>query len=122
MTNETKFCKFCGEKIPMDAVVCTKCGRQVEELKNNDKQVIINNSVSSGSKYTTMSSDKSKKTALLMCIFGGWFGLHQYYVGNIKRGILYTFTIGLFFIGWITDIIKILLGSFRDNVGAPLRH
>ncbi len=124
MANETKFCKFCGEKIPMNAVVCTKCGRQVEEIKNNnnDKQVIINNNVSGGSKYTTMSSDKSKKTALLMCIFGGWFGLHQYYVGNIKKGLLYTFTFGVFCIGWIIDIIKILLGSFRDNVGAPLRH
>ena len=28
---KTKFCKFCGEKIPEDAVMCTHCGRQVEE-------------------------------------------------------------------------------------------
>ena len=27
---QTKFCKFCGASIPMDAVICTKCGRQVE--------------------------------------------------------------------------------------------
>ena len=29
----TKFCKHCGGKIPEDAVVCTLCGRQVEELR-----------------------------------------------------------------------------------------
>ena len=27
---EEKFCKFCGTKIPSDAVVCSSCGRQVE--------------------------------------------------------------------------------------------
>ncbi len=29
---QTKFCKYCGEKIPVDAVICIKCGRQVEEI------------------------------------------------------------------------------------------
>lgn len=71
--------------------------------------------------YQTMTSDKNKDTALIMCIFGGWFGLHQYYVGNIGKGLLYTFTFGLCMIGWFLDTIKIPLGSFRDNVGAPLR-
>ena len=71
--------------------------------------------------YQTMTSDKDKDTALLLCIFGGIIGLHQYYVGNIGKGLLYTFTAGLFCFGWIGDIIKILLGSFRDNTGAPLR-
>ena len=71
--------------------------------------------------YQTMTSDKNRDTAFLMCVFGGWFGLHQYYVGKIITGIIYTFTFGIFGLGWIIDIIRILLGSFRDNVGAPLR-
>ena len=29
---KTKFCKHCGGTIPQDAVMCTHCGRQVEEL------------------------------------------------------------------------------------------
>lgn len=33
---ETKFCKHCGEKIPVDAIICTKCGRQVEEVKKQE--------------------------------------------------------------------------------------
>ena len=36
---KTKFCKFCGEKIPDDAVMCTHCGRQVEQLK---RRMILN--------------------------------------------------------------------------------
>lgn len=40
---KTKFCKHCGEKIPEDAIICTKCGRQVEELKQNQPNVVINN-------------------------------------------------------------------------------
>lgn len=71
--------------------------------------------------YITRTSDRDKKTALILCIFFGWAGLHQFYVGRIGLGFLYLFTFGIVCIGWILDIINILLGSFRDNVGAPLR-
>lgn len=71
--------------------------------------------------YVTQTSDKSKRTALLLCIFGGFFGLHQFYVGKIGKGLLYFFTFGLVGFGWIADIIKIASGSFLDNAGAPLR-
>ena len=73
------------------------------------------------STYVTSTSDKSKTVALLLCIFLGIFGAHHFYVGRIGKGILYFFTAGLFGIGWLIDIFKILSGSFRDNVGNPLR-
>ena len=41
-----KYCKYCGQQIPMEAVLCVKCGRQVEQLQgmqNVNPQVIINN-------------------------------------------------------------------------------
>lgn len=72
--------------------------------------------------YTTITSDKSKNTALLCCIFGGLFGIHLFYVGRIGKGILYLCTGGILGIGWIIDIISIATGSFRDNAGAPLRQ
>ncbi len=71
--------------------------------------------------YVVNTSDKSKTTALLLCIFLGFFGAHQFYVGKIGKGLLYLFTAGIFGIGWIVDIFRILTGGFRDNVGAPLR-
>lgn len=72
--------------------------------------------------YTTITSDKSKRTALLLCAFGGMIGLHLFYVGKIGRGLLYACTGGLFIIGWIADLISISTGSFQDNSGAPLRN
>ena len=72
--------------------------------------------------YVSNTSDKSKKTALILCICLGFLGVHNYYVGKIGKGILYSFTCGLFGVGWIMDIFKIATGSFRDNVGAPLRE
>jgi len=71
--------------------------------------------------YVVQTSDKSKQTALLLCIFGGVIGLHHFYAGNIGKGLLYICTVGIFCIGWILDIIKILNGTFRDGAGAPLR-
>lgn len=72
--------------------------------------------------YVTNTSDKKRTTALLLCIFLGYIGAHQFYVGNIGKGLLYLFTCGLFSIGWAIDLAKIILGKFRDNVGAPLRE
>lgn len=51
---------------------------------------------------------KDKNTSLILCIIGGWFGLHHFYNGQTKKGVLYLFTVGLFYIGWILDIIKII--------------
>lgn len=72
--------------------------------------------------YTTLSSDKSKRTALLLCAFGGMLGLHHFYVGNIGKGILYALTGGLLCVGWFIDIVRISIGVFRDGAGAPLRQ
>jgi len=72
------------------------------------------------STFVTPTSIKKKKIALLLCIFGGFFGLHQYYVGKIGKGLIYTFTIGIFFIGYVKDIFKILRGKFTDSRGMYL--
>lgn len=71
--------------------------------------------------YVTNTSDKSKGVALLLCIFLGFWGIHNFYVGRWGRGFLFILTFGVFGFGWLIDIIKIATGSFRDNVGAPLR-
>jgi TM2 domain-containing membrane protein YozV len=76
------------------------------------------------SQYVTNTSDKSKKTATIMCCLGfaGLGGLHYFYVGRYGKGLLYFFTGGLFFVGTVLDLISICSGSFRDNAGAPLRE
>lgn len=69
------------------------------------------------SHFITGTSNKSRKTALILCVFGGFLGLHNFYVGRYGKGFLYMFTLGFFMFGWIADIFKILLGRFQDQYG-----
>ena len=47
---------------------------------------------------------KNRTARILVTVFGGWFGLHRYLNHQIALGVLYTFTFGLFGIGWLVDI------------------
>ncbi len=67
-------------------------------------------------------SSRNWLVALLLCLFVGYLGAHYFYVGRWGMGLLYLFTLGLFGIGWLVDIIRILVGSFPDNAGLPLSH
>lgn len=62
-----------------------------------------------------MISDKDWLTTLLLAIFLGKLGIHRFYTGKIGTGLLWLFTLGLFGIGWIVDIIMIACGSYRDK-------
>ncbi len=100
--DETKFCKFCGAKIPMDAVLCTACGRQVEEFKSErsaQPSIVINNA--NANTNTNVNGGgaggkaKNKTVAILLCLFLGLLGAHRFYEGKILSGILYLCTGGL---------------------------
>lgn len=65
-------------------------------------------------------SGKNKWAAFLICLFIGYFGGHYFYVGKTGKGVLYLLTAGLFGIGWIIDIFRILAGTFTDANGYPL--
>lgn len=120
VTNEvkTKFCKHCGAKIPEDAVICTACGRQVEEMNKGAAQpsIVINNANTNTNTNMNMNgmmkTPKNKWVALLLCFFLGYFGAHKFYEGRIGLGILYLFTGGLFLIGTFIDFIALL---FKPN-------
>lgn len=62
-------------------------------------------------------SPRHYSTVLLLTIFLGFFGVHRFVVGKVGTGILYVFTYGLFFVGWIVDIISVATGSFTDKQG-----
>ena len=120
MDENKKYCKHCGEIIDKDCVICPKCGKQVEKLKGNDSPVIINNSASSSASASASAKSggivfgrpKNKWVSLILCIFLGFIGAHKFYEGKIGMGILYLFTMGLFGIGWVVDIIII---AFKPN-------
>lgn len=60
-------------------------------------------------------SAKGLTTTLLIAIFFGWIGMHRFYVGKTKTGLLYLFTLGLLGVGWGIDLIRLLMGNFTDK-------
>lgn len=76
--------------------------------------------MSAQTQYVQVKSFKKRTPALLLCIFLGTLGIHRFYVGKVGTGILYIFTLGLFGIGTLIDLIMICTGNFKDNTGAPL--
>jgi TM2 domain-containing membrane protein YozV len=42
--------------------------------------------------------------AWLLLVFLGLFGIHRFYMGKILTGLLWFFTGGLFFFGWLYDL------------------
>lgn len=112
MQENTKFCEHCGNQVHIEAVVCPKCGYQIEKLKveetKTNPQVIINNTNTTTSPTAYMKKECDKWIALLLCLFLGVFGGHKFYEGKTGLGILYMFTGGLFLIGVSIDFIVIL--------------
>ena len=100
----TKFCEQCGSVIAKEAVVCPLCGCQVAAFQQIQPTVIINNNngVMNGA------TAKDKWMTFVLCFFLGVFGIHRFYEGKFGTGLLFLFTGGLFGIGWLVDIIRIL--------------
>lgn len=64
---------------------------------------------------------KKKWTAFFLCLFLGPLGFHRFYVGKIGTGILWCCSAGLLCLGWIFDLICILLNRFTDKYGLTLK-
>lgn len=111
-TRDTKFCKHCGERIAAAAVVCPLCGCQVEELKGKEAtpQINITNANTNSNVNTVVYGGRAKNkwVAFCLCLFLGCFGGHKFYEGKVGMGILYIFTLGLFGIGVLIDLIILL--------------
>lgn len=55
----------------------------------------------------------------------GFFGAHRFYYGRPISGLIYFFTFGLFFIGWILDLVfmPMLAKTARlRNIPGPYDH
>lgn len=108
-------CPSCKNQIPDTAIACPQCGVQVAQVQAAQPTIVINNSNTNtnvnrntAGGYGYRGQPRNKWVALILCIFLGMFGAHKFYENKIGMGILYLFTVGLFGIGWVIDIIAIL--------------
>jgi len=60
-------------------------------------------------------SEQSRGVALVLAIFGGWAGMHRFYVGRWKSGIAMAVTMGGLGMWWVYDLVLIGAGEFRDS-------
>ncbi len=70
---------------------------------------------------TVQKSEKGFVPTLLLAFFLGGLGIHRFFVGKIGTGILQLITLGGLGIWALIDIIMIVVGSFKDKSGLPIK-
>jgi TM2 domain-containing membrane protein YozV len=94
------YCRGCGKELHETAPLCPHCGAPQPPYSASDRRLL---------------------PALLLCLFLGWLGAHRFYVGKVGTGILMICTFGGFFGLWVLiDLIMILVGAFTDKNGEKL--
>ena len=101
-------CPKCGAPVEDSATFCPKCGTslQAQPASPLDSKV---------------PSDGRWLIALLLCFFLGCLGIHRFYVGKTGSGIAMLLTCGGCGIWALADFIMILVNSFTDKDGRPLK-
>ena len=92
-----KFCWNCGKEVAENAEVCLSCGVAVK--KENGEYL----------------AGKDKIVMILVCLFIGGLGIHNFMMGETKKGvfkIIMSFLCGLGGILALIDLIKIAMGSY----------
>jgi len=89
---EKKYCPNCASPTQANQAMCTKCGIS-----------LVRGSACAGA--------KNKLTAGLLAILLGWLGLHKFYLGYTKEGVitlLLSLVLGVLTIGVVTGVIIII--------------
>ncbi len=107
----TAYCANCGGQLSPNAVACMTCGVSADYGSANKKG---NTGIPGLDNSSWCPADKEKILAILLAFFLGGLGIHNFYLGETKKGILKLLTcwIGIGGILAIIDFIKMLIGSY----------
>ncbi|MBS7297715.1 MAG: zinc-ribbon domain-containing protein [Eubacteriales bacterium] len=118
------YCKNCGEQLNDNQVICVKCGVKVGDgshyCSNCGKEITPNAEVCmncgvSAKKSKEYLNGQDKIVLILVCIFLGGFGIHNFIMGETKRGIfriIMSFFCGLGTIFALIDLVKIATDTY----------
>ncbi len=94
-----KHCPNCGADVAANAAVCLSCGVALDKTAANGGDL----------------AGQNKTTIILVCFFLGGLGIHNFMMGEKKKGITKIVASLLCGIGGILaliDFIKLLMGSY----------
>ena len=124
------YCSHCGQKLNDDAKYCFACGSRVV---TNDTGYRATGAVSRAASNGAVSHAPTSRSyyepeprylnghnpylIALVCFLLGGIGVHNFVMGEAKKGILRLLTcwIGIGIILALIDFIKILSGSYQIN-------
>lgn len=121
------FCKNCGNEIDPNAAICVKCGYQkgtgTNYCHNCGAQTVEGANVCTQCGFALNQApageQKSKLVAVLLAFFLGGIGIHDFYLGYTKYGIIkIVLTVCTGFGGsiWaLIDFIRLLTGSIHTD-------
>lgn len=121
------YCKNCGETMNDNQAICLKCGVKTGEgnsfcsncgnATNPNAEVCLNCGVAL-KKAAGAAGDlngQSKTVIILVCLFLGALGIHNFMMGESKKGIfriLMNILCGLGALFALIDLIKIAMGTY----------
>lgn len=118
------FCKNCGEQLNDNQAICVKCGVKVGDgnafCYNCGKPVDANAEVCLNcgvalKKAVGDLAGQDKIVMILICLFLGGLGIHNFMMGETKKGvvkIVTTFLCGIGGILALIDLIKIATNKY----------
>ncbi len=97
------FCSNCGAQTNEGAAVCLNCGSKIEAPKTGGGNL----------------NGQDKLTMALLCFFLGAWGVHNFMMGEKRRGIIkivFYFVCGISSILALIDFIKILMDKYEVDL------
>ncbi len=123
------YCRNCGAQMNDNQAICLKCGVKKDEgnayCPNCGKAVAENAAVclncgvalagGNGAKGGKYLNGQDKLTIALVCFFLGGIGIHNFMMGETKKGIMKIVGLclcGISLILALIDFVKILMGTY----------